>query len=121
MSTPSQYQSVHDEPNNEKQDIELGSVGTENVEEERKPEIKVNKFDKFFNNDIDGGFLWLYNETSDGQKGFYSIFPYIAKEYIESFSSQNKEYNKEKNEKLRQFIECLKEDDNMFVYFFDLK
>jgi hypothetical protein len=83
--------------------------------------IRMNKFDKFFNNDIDGGFLWLYEETSDGQEGFYSIFPYLAKERIESLSSQNKGYDRAKNEKLRQFIDSLEEDDNAILYFFDLK
>jgi hypothetical protein len=83
--------------------------------------IRMNRFDKFFNNDIDGSFLWLYEETSVGQEGFYSIFPYLAKERIESLSSQNKGYDRAKNEKLRQLIDTLEEDDNAFSYFFDLK
>lgn len=83
--------------------------------------VKLNKFDKFFNNDIDGGFLWLYNETSNKQEGFHYTFPYLAKERIESLSAQNKGYDKEKNRKLRQFIEGLEEDDNAFICFFDLK
>ncbi|MDR1122240.1 MAG: 6-bladed beta-propeller [Dysgonamonadaceae bacterium] len=84
-------------------------------------EVKLNEFSKFFNNDIDGGFLWLYKEASDGQEGFYYVFPYLAKERIEGLSSQNKKYDRTKNEKLRQFIDSLDEDNNEILYFFDLE
>jgi len=81
----------------------------------------INKFDEFFNNDIDGGFLWLFNSTYNGNEGYKSIFPYLAKERIEMLSSQNTDYNKEKNQKLRQLIKDVKEDDNEIFYFFKLK
>ena len=84
-------------------------------------ETRINEFSKFFNNDIDGGFLWLFNLTKNGEEGFYSILPYLAKERISSLSSQNKDYNKEKNRKLRELIDKLEEDDNTIYYFFHLK
>ena len=83
--------------------------------------IIINKFDEFFNNDIDGGFVSLFNSTSNGHEGFYYIFPFLAKERIETFSNQNKGYDKEKNQKLRQLIKDIKEDDNKIFYFFKLK
>lgn len=84
-------------------------------------EIKINEFSKFFNNDIDGGFLWLFRNTANGQEGFYEILPYIAKERIDGLSSQNKGYDKEKNKKLRQLIDNLADDDNICTYFFHFK
>lgn len=84
-------------------------------------EIRINDMRKFFNNDIDGGFLWLFNDTSDGKEGFYYVLPYIAKERIAELSSQNKGYDKEKNKKLRQLIDNLAEDDNEVVIFFHFK
>jgi hypothetical protein len=84
-------------------------------------EITMTKFDEFFNNDVDGGFLWLFNKTLDGQDGFYHIFPYLAKERIDGLSSQNKGYDKEKNRKLRQLIDEVDEDDNDIYYFFHFK
>jgi len=81
----------------------------------------INKFDEFFNNDIDGGFLWLFDSTSDGKEGFYSIFPYLAKERIEMLSKQNTGYDKEKNQRLRQLIDRVDEEDNEIFYFLKLK
>jgi len=84
-------------------------------------EVRMNKYDRFFNNDIDGGFLWLFNETPDSKLGVYNISPSLAKERIDLLSSQSNGYDKEKNQKLRQFINELEEDDNNFYYFFHLK
>jgi hypothetical protein len=84
-------------------------------------EIVINKFDEFFNNDIDGGFLWLFKGTADGSEGFYSVLPHIAKERIETLSNRNKGYNSEKNQKLRQLIDCIDEEDNDIFYFLKLK
>ena len=81
----------------------------------------MNKYDRFFNNDIDGGFLWLFDETREGKLGFYTIFPYLAKERIDSLASLNNGYDKEKNKKLKQLIDDLNEDDNDLLYFFHLK
>jgi len=84
-------------------------------------ETIINQFGEFFNNDIDGGFLWLCNSASNGLEGFYSIFPFLAKERIGTLSQQNKGYDKEKNQKLRQLIDRVKEDDNTIYYFLKLK
>ena len=84
-------------------------------------DIRMNKFDKFFNNDIDGGFLWLFDQTSDDKEGFYRVFPHVAKERIEMLSKQNTGYDREKNQKLRRLIDQISEDDNIIYYFFYLK
>lgn len=89
--------------------------------EKQTEKTVMKKFDEFFNNDIDGGFLWLFKDTYDGREGFYSIFPYLAKERIEMLSKQNTGYDKEKNQKLRQLINNVEEDDNQIFYFFKLK
>ncbi|MDR2146283.1 MAG: 6-bladed beta-propeller [Tannerella sp.] len=84
-------------------------------------ETVLNKFDEFFNNDIDGGFTWLFMDTSDGRDGFYSVLPHIARERIGTLSQQNRGYDREKNQKLRQLIDSVKEDDNQIYFFFKLK
>jgi hypothetical protein len=84
-------------------------------------EIRINKLDEFFNNDIDGGFLWLFNEIPNDKMGFRYVLPHLAKERIEMLSRQNTGYDREKNQNLRRLIEQISEDDNDIYYFFHLK
>lgn len=84
-------------------------------------ELRINKYDRFFNNDIDGGFLWLFNEAKDSKLGFNDVLPYLAKKRIDLLSSQSSGYDKDKNQKLKHFINELEEDDNNIYYFFHLK
>ncbi len=84
-------------------------------------EMHANEFSKFFNNDIDGGFLWLFNNTGNGKEGYFSILPHIAQERIETLSRDNKGYDKEKNRKLKQLLDDTEEDANEIFYFFHLK
>ena len=84
-------------------------------------ELLMNKFDDFFNNDIDGGFIWLFKNINGETNGIYSFLPDIGKERIESLSGINKNYNKDKNNSLRKLITDIKEDDNKVVYFLNLK
>jgi hypothetical protein len=83
--------------------------------------IRMSKFDKFFNNDIDGGFLWLFLSTMNGEDGYNYILPDVAKEKIDMLGKQNRGYSEEKNRKLREFIENLEDDDNPFIVFYKLK
>jgi hypothetical protein len=84
-------------------------------------ETMLNKLDEFFNNDIDGGFTWLFEDASDGLEGFHSVLPHIARERIGTLSQQNRGYDREKNQKLRQLIDSVDEEDNPIYFFFKLK
>ena len=84
-------------------------------------ELLMNKFDEFFNNDIDGGFLWLFNNIEGETTGQYQFLPHVGKERIENLSVINKNYDVEKNKVLRKLLSDIGEDDNAVVYFFNLK
>ena len=84
-------------------------------------ELLINKFDNFFNNDIDGGFIWLFDNINGETTGIGRFLPNIGKERIENLSETNKNYNKDKNNNLRKLIVDIEEDDNDVVYFFNLK
>jgi hypothetical protein len=102
-------------------DVLKGSDSYYGAYNKQTGETAINKSGNFFNNDIDGGFPWLFENTSDGHEGFNSVLPDKAKERIGTLSQQNRGYDREKNQKLRQLIDNVKEDDNQIYFFFKLK
>ena len=102
-------------------DIFYGNKSYTVIYNKKSRELLANETNEFFNNDIDGGFVWLFKNIKGETIGHYSFLPYIGKDRIEELSKTNKGYDEEKNAALKNLINHIDEDDNEVIYFFNLK
>jgi len=86
-----------------------------------KKDTRVMESEKAFNNDIDGGPNYFFQNSITGNTGFFSLTPIELKKNLILWNTENKNYNSIANSKFNDFVSKLDDNQNHIIVLYTLK